>query len=170
LRATALPSPEAAPVTTTLRSDRLSTGISCPRSKSERSSDNSFHDFAGSTVDTGYASILIQSRDGKLSEIPIASEQLQTPINQCALSVAGWYRDGLDAREQMPLLSAFLGHAGPEETHWYLEAARSCSGRPQPGSSKAPGSRDAVMTAVAPVLEAFFTDRLMTQLVTAGPC
>lgn len=38
-------------------------------------------------------------------------------------TVVGWYRDGLDAREQMPLLSAFLGHAGPEETYYYLEAA-----------------------------------------------
>jgi integrase len=38
-------------------------------------------------------------------------------------TVAGWYRDGLDARARMPLLSAFLGHSGPEATYWYLEAA-----------------------------------------------
>lgn len=38
-------------------------------------------------------------------------------------TVAGWYRDGLDVQALMPVLSAFLGHSGPEETYWYLEAA-----------------------------------------------
>jgi integrase/recombinase XerD len=56
-------------------------------------------------------------------------------------TVAGWYRDGLDARERMPLLSAFLGHAGPEETYWYLEAApvllRQAAARLEPGAPAA---------------------------------
>lgn len=30
-------------------------------------------------------------------------------------TVVAWYRHGLDDREQMPLLSAFLGHAEPEK-------------------------------------------------------
>lgn len=34
-----------------------------------------------------------------------------------------WHRDGLDARAQMPVLSAFLGRSGPEATYWYLQAA-----------------------------------------------
>jgi integrase/recombinase XerD len=38
-------------------------------------------------------------------------------------TVAGWYRDGQDVQAQMPVLSAFLGHSGPEATYWYLEAA-----------------------------------------------
>ena len=38
-------------------------------------------------------------------------------------TVAGWYRDGLDAQALMPVLSAFLGHSGPEATYWYLQAA-----------------------------------------------
>lgn len=35
-----------------------------------------------------------------------------------------WYRDGVDVDvdAKLPLLSAVLGHTGPESTYWYLEA------------------------------------------------
>jgi hypothetical protein len=36
--------------------------------------------------------------------------------------VIGWYRKGLDAERQMPLLSTYLGHIAPSTTYWYLSA------------------------------------------------
>jgi integrase/recombinase XerD len=57
-------------------------------------------------------------------------------------TVAGWYRDGLDARAQMPLLPAFLGHCGPHETYWYLEAVpvllSQAAARLEPGPRRQP--------------------------------
>ncbi len=34
--------------------------------------------------------------------------------------VIGWYRDGLDVEERLPLLSTYLGHVAPKSTYWYL--------------------------------------------------
>jgi integrase/recombinase XerD len=34
-----------------------------------------------------------------------------------------WYRDGADTGALMPLLSTYLGHVHPANTHWYLSAA-----------------------------------------------
>lgn len=34
-----------------------------------------------------------------------------------------WYRDGGDVAARLPLLSAYLGHAKPASTYWYLQAA-----------------------------------------------
>jgi integrase len=34
-----------------------------------------------------------------------------------------WYRDGADVQARLPLLSAYLGHADPRHTYWYLSAA-----------------------------------------------
>lgn len=34
-----------------------------------------------------------------------------------------WYEDGADVDAKLPLLSAFLGHANPASTYWYLQAA-----------------------------------------------
>jgi integrase/recombinase XerD len=33
-----------------------------------------------------------------------------------------WQRDGIDVRQQLPRLSVYLGHYGPESTYWYLSA------------------------------------------------
>ena len=33
-----------------------------------------------------------------------------------------WQREGLDIRQQLPRLSVYLGHYGPESTYWYLSA------------------------------------------------
>jgi integrase len=38
-------------------------------------------------------------------------------------TLIGWYRDGGDVAARLPLLSTYLGHAGPDDTYWYLEAA-----------------------------------------------
>jgi len=35
----------------------------------------------------------------------------------------GWYQDGVDVSARLPVLSTFLGHASPEATYWYLQAA-----------------------------------------------
>ncbi|MHB1475332.1 MAG: tyrosine-type recombinase/integrase [Dermatophilaceae bacterium] len=34
-----------------------------------------------------------------------------------------WYQQGVDVDARLPLLSAFLGHANPASTYWYLQAA-----------------------------------------------
>jgi integrase/recombinase XerD len=33
-----------------------------------------------------------------------------------------WQREGIDIRQQLPRLSVYLGHYGPESTYWYLSA------------------------------------------------
>jgi integrase len=38
-------------------------------------------------------------------------------------TLLGWYRDGADVQARLPLLSTWLGHAGPRHTYWYLSAA-----------------------------------------------
>jgi integrase len=38
-------------------------------------------------------------------------------------TLLGWYRDGADVQARLPLLSAYLGHADPRHTYWYLSAA-----------------------------------------------
>jgi integrase len=37
-------------------------------------------------------------------------------------SLLGWYRDGQDVQARLPALSAYLGHASPAATYWYLTA------------------------------------------------
>ena len=58
----------------------------------------------------------------------------------------------------MPLLSTFLGHTDPASTYWYLQAVPELmelvSGRLEQIL------RGALMTALAPTLQAFFTERL----------
>lgn len=38
-------------------------------------------------------------------------------------SLLDWYRTDVDVAVRMPLLSAYLGHASPASTYWYLQAA-----------------------------------------------
>ena len=38
-------------------------------------------------------------------------------------SLLDWYRAGDDVQAQLPRLSAYLGHADPKHTYWYLSAA-----------------------------------------------
>ena len=37
-------------------------------------------------------------------------------------TLLGWYQDGQDVQARTPALSAYLGHAGPAATYWYLSA------------------------------------------------
>ena len=41
----------------------------------------------------------------------------------CVATMLGWYRAGVDVHAHLPLLSTYLGHAGPVSTYWYLQAA-----------------------------------------------
>jgi integrase/recombinase XerD len=38
------------------------------------------------------------------------------------VTVRDWYRDGVDVRAHLPLLSTMLGHVAPAATYWYLTA------------------------------------------------
>lgn len=38
-------------------------------------------------------------------------------------TLLGWLRDGASVAERLPLLSAYLGHADPSDTFWYLQAS-----------------------------------------------
>lgn len=38
-------------------------------------------------------------------------------------ALLGWLRDGVSVGERLPLLSAYLGHADPADTFWYLQAS-----------------------------------------------
>ena len=63
----------------------------------------------------------------------------------------------------MPLLSTYLGHVNPASTYWYLRAVPGAARRwPRAAAATTlPGARP--MTALAPTLQAFFTDRLISQ-------
>ena len=37
-------------------------------------------------------------------------------------TLLGWYRDGQDVQARRPALPAYLGHASPAATYWYLTA------------------------------------------------
>jgi hypothetical protein len=36
--------------------------------------------------------------------------------------VIDWHREEVDVEAQLPLLSTYIGHIGPESTYWYLTA------------------------------------------------
>jgi integrase/recombinase XerD len=44
-------------------------------------------------------------------------------------TLAGWHAAGTDAEPLLPALSAYLGHAGPAGTYWYLSASPDLLGR-----------------------------------------
>ena len=65
--------------------------------------------------------------------------------HSCAVgTLLEWCRDDADIAARLPLLSAYLGHAAPAHTYWYLqaspellaEAARRLSRSPLTGQSR----------------------------------
>lgn len=60
---------------------------------------------------------------------------IQAPTGTCTPTIHGlrhsfavatlrdWYRAGADVSAKLPILSAYLGHAHPASTYWYLSAA-----------------------------------------------
>ena len=77
------------------------------------------------------------------------------------ITLLDWYRDGGDVAVRLPLLSAYLGHARPSSTYWYLQAVPEllalAAKRLEPSTGVRP------MSTLAPTLEAFFTQRLATE-------
>ena len=70
-----------------------------------------------------------------------------------------WYRDGGDVEARLPLLSTYLGHVDPTSTYWYLHAAPELLAEAAATPRRTPGRP--AMSALAPTLQAFFTDRLI---------
>ena len=95
------------------------------------------------------------------------------------------------SRARMPLLSTYLGHVDPAASYWYLSASPDFSASPPSVSNDSPATspqeratslavpvgrssvkpcsalplraKERPMTALAPTLQAFFTDRLINQ-------
>ena len=68
-----------------------------------------------------------------------------------------WHHAGVEIDPHLPLLSTYLGHRDPSNTFWYLQATpelaharRQPAGRPR---------RRPVVSALAPTLQAWFTER-----------
>ena len=45
-----------------------------------------------------------------------------TGISGGIRTLLGWYREGIDVEQQLPVLSTYLGHACVRDTYWYLSA------------------------------------------------
>ena len=71
-------------------------------------------------------------------------------------TLLGWYRDGGDVAARMPLLSTYMGHVDPAATLLVL-VRRAGAARARRRATRARHGRTA-MTALAPTLEAFFTE------------
>ena len=65
----------------------------------------------------------------------------------------------------MPRLSTYLGHTDPKHTYWYLSAAPELMGL---AGDRLDAYLRRTVTALAPTLQAFFTDRLVRQRQASG--
>ena len=79
-------------------------------------------------------------------------------------TLIGWYQAGENVDAKLPLLSTFLGHVTPPRPIGICRPRQNCSRSCATGSN---GPRRAVMSLLAPTLQAFFTDRLITQSTSA---
>jgi len=76
---------------------------------------------AGSRMDAVFAQLLALAGITSCVRRPARVHALRHSFAVATLT--GWYRDGADVAARMPLLSAFMGHAGPASTFYYLHAA-----------------------------------------------
>jgi integrase len=72
------------------------------------------------------------------------------------------YRSGADVQAQLGLLSTYLRHINPSSTYWYLQAAPELLGLAGQ-RLESHLEKGLAMTLLAPTLQAFFTDRLISQ-------
>ena len=79
------------------------------------------------------------------------------PCARCSTGIEA----GEDIDRRMPLLSTYLGHVDPARRTGTWRPSRSCSTLISRRLEQLPGG--ALMTALAPALQAFFTERLITQ-------
>ena len=74
------------------------------------------------------------------------------------------YRTDGDPRARLAQLATYLGHGNPAASYWYLSATPELLGaRGQPPRTPPRRNGRSTMTALAPTLQSFFTDRLLTQ-------
>ncbi|HZM80700.1 MAG TPA: tyrosine-type recombinase/integrase [Candidatus Limnocylindrales bacterium] len=88
--------------------------------------DRFFVTSAGTAVSAGW----LEQTFAKL----LAQAQITTPPGRrrprihdlrhrfAVVTLRNWYRDGVDVRARLPLLSTMLGHVAPAATYWYLTA------------------------------------------------
>ena len=76
-------------------------------------------------------------------------------------TLIGWQRSGVSIDEHIAALSAYLGHISPADTYWYLSASPELMGLGRRAAAR-PVRTDA-MSALAPALQAYFTQRLVGQ-------
>lgn len=76
----------------------------------------------------------------------------------------GWHREGIDVERQLPALFTYLGHTCVRHTYWYLTASvRRCCKKLRCASIDVGGQTMTTSCNVAPLIERYFTERLMHQ-------
>jgi integrase len=70
-------------------------------------------------------------------------------------TLLGWYRQGATVERELPLLSAYLGHAHPSDTYWYLQAVPELL---ELVGKRLDGLLGATMSLIAPTLQAFLSE------------
>jgi len=80
------------------------------------------------------------------------------------MTLLRWYRSGKDVEQKLPFLSAYLGHVHVGDTYWYLSAwpelMREAMSRLE---RRWKVSHENHHLSLAPLLQRFFTQRLMQQ-------
>ena len=79
-------------------------------------------------------------------------------------TLTGWHADGVDVERRLPVLSTYLGHVNPANTYWYCQAVPQLMG--VVADRVEASRRSTAVTALAPVLQGFFTDRLAQRRVS----
>ena len=75
-----------------------------------------------------------------------------------------WYEAEQDPERLLPILSTYLGHVHVADTQWYLTGSPELMKRSNAPPPAALGGSDMIKHAsLAPLLERFFTQRLMQQ-------
>ena len=113
-------------------------------------------------IHNGVRHTFSQLRRGRLGLAPRPSAP---PRSRSAAQLRRAHPDRLAPRRastshaRLPVLSTYLGHVNPAGTYWYLQAAPELL-RLAAAAPRTLDLRSTAMSALAPTLQAFFTDRL----------
>lgn len=100
------------------------------------------------------------------TRIGIRTEQVRPRVHDlrhrfAVQTLIDWYRSGVNIDEHISTLSTYLGHINPADTYWYLSAS------PELRALAAERVHDRFggvrVTALAPALQSYFTNRLVAQ-------